>query len=146
MTSAICMANASRSGKPVPQAATRSPAGTPMARPATNTATVAASAKTNASGNQRSVKRVSESAIRCSGPVTKPLVSRTGRHVAALAEAPDRQADAEERDARERAAPAQRLGQKRRGRAIEEHAGRYVADERERHDEGEEAAEPATVE
>src|SRR4051812_16773098 len=78
MTSAICMAKARRSGKPAPQAATRSPAGTPMATPATKTATVAASAKTNASGSQRSAKRVRRSAMRCSGPspVTLALLSR----------------------------------------------------------------------
>src|SRR5437899_249894 len=64
MTRAICMAKASRSGKPLPHAATSSPAGTPMVSPATKTATVAASAKTNASGSQRSASRVSASAMR----------------------------------------------------------------------------------
>src|SRR4051794_4498822 len=146
MTSAICMANARRSGKPEPHAATRSPAGTPMATPAMNTSTVAASAKTKASGSQRSATRVSASAIRCSRPSTRSLVSRAGRDVAALAEAPHDEARREEGDAGERAAPADDVGQKRRRRASEEHAGRHVADEGERHDDGEEVAEPATIE
>src|SRR4051794_26060354 len=70
------MANASRSGKPLPQDLTRSSAGTPTARPAPNTSTVAASANTKASGSHRSANAVNASATRES-PFTGRLYYRS---------------------------------------------------------------------
>src|SRR3954469_22471294 len=102
MTSDICMAKASRSGKPAPHALTSSPAGTPMASPATNTSTVAASANTNASGSHRSATRDSAPATRDKGPsvttavVSRPAAQREDRQLGLAEEAQrhDRGADA----------------------------------------------------
>src|SRR5262249_37171577 len=70
ITSAICIVKGMRSQNPRPQESTTSRTVDGVAaRAATNTTTVAISAKTNASGTHRSVQSVSASAIRAIGPV-----------------------------------------------------------------------------
>src|SRR6478672_82738 len=70
ITSAICIVKGMRSQNPRPQESTTSRTVDGVAaKAATNTTTVAISAKTNASGTHRSVQSVSASAIRAIGPV-----------------------------------------------------------------------------
>src|SRR5439155_13966725 len=70
---------------------------------------------------------------------------RAGGAVVAHADAPHGQRHDEEGGARQRRAPAQRLGQGRHGRAPEQRTDGEVAYEAERHHEGEEAAEPGAI-
>ena len=77
ITSAICSVNGISSQKPRPQASTDLRAASRASRPAPrrSTSTVASSAKTNASGSQRSVQSVSASAARATGPGCSVILS-----------------------------------------------------------------------
>ena len=56
ITIAICMVKLTSDQKPLPNSVASFTAGTPVASPPANTTTIAASAKTNASGKNRSEK------------------------------------------------------------------------------------------